>query len=1219
MSNPSHETRLDLSAMDLNSIVEAFEVAWNRSAAPNLSEFLPAQPHPDCAAIVAELFCVDLERRWSAGDRGAAEDYRVRWPEFFSSGDLLAQLAFEEFRIRRSVGEDVSSEAFRQRYAIDTSIWPDRVDDSPAAVETRRGKGSTLRHGLAEGGERTRPPAREFPGLGSQFAGFQLLEELGTGRFGRVYLARQPDLANRHVVLKLSRDLWGESERLAKLQHTNIVPVYSVHQQDELQAVCMPYRGRLTLRDVVDSRTTARRRMTGGDFLQLVGLFSTSGFGQNSIGQPGTSGDDGSSATLLPSDLGRTHGTTSEMRRVARYDAEQLVLWIVSRLAAGLAHAHERGIVHRDLKPANVLLSDDGEPMILDFNLSADSTAGSRQALVVGGTLPYMAPEHLQAVLLSGKIDERCDLFSLGVLMFQLLADKLPFSNRQGSLAEIVGPMVQERKQDIRRTLATLHDRASGSTLAILRRCLHPDPEQRYSSATQLHEDLELHLHDFPLRHAPEAGLSMRVRKWARRHPRLVSAGNVALAAVLLLAAVGGLAHSRGRHLARLQAVERLRQIETRAQAARAPLSVPTIDAQRLAEASRLARETIELTQFDQPAWSQAIPAQANRSQSDPSQANRRQSDPSQANRSEANPAQAKWSQAKWYRSLDASEQQAARECVGELLYLYAETLREKGVGNVDAGDEQRLLQALHYHELAAQVLPGANNRKIVAWQRAGLEQELRRLRQPSPGPSGFGAAAGPPATVIEKSSTAYAADEPDQDSRASLDLRLALGDSSDSLERSLIATQLVREGQYEAALPILEQLRDELPRDFHRWYLLGTAYAGVARMSDAEACYTACVALEPDSDLPYYSRGHARLENRRFAEAIEDFSHAWQLRPDNVACLINRALAKKALEDLPGAMEDLEQALQLPGRRLRVYLLRAEIWKQMGELTKAEQSQQLGWRYDPEDLSDWIALGLSRLPGDPQGALADFREAERIYGPSRRLLQNVAHVQAESLRQHTAAIATLERILTLEPQNAMALAGRGVLHARLGNRQAALQDCEQALQGAPSALTLYQVACARALLADHHDSSLGAGEREEREERDTSPAGGHQDGPADGQQDGHEETQLQEHRGWAKAAGSTDSAASQDVAEVAGTGTPEPERQLAETTLAQDMRESLRLLSEAVRREPPWIRLAVRDPDLLAIRGMPEFRRLVAAAQVIESAGRVGPDSRNPTHRESP
>src|SRR5262249_22484489 len=81
-------------------------------------------------------------------------------------------------------------------------------------------------------------------------------EELGRGAFGRVFLAQQDDLAGRHVALKISTDLAGESQTLAQLQHTNIVPIYSIHRSGPFQAVCMPYFGSTTLEDVLNDLET---------------------------------------------------------------------------------------------------------------------------------------------------------------------------------------------------------------------------------------------------------------------------------------------------------------------------------------------------------------------------------------------------------------------------------------------------------------------------------------------------------------------------------------------------------------------------------------------------------------------------------------------------------------------------------------------------------------------------------------------------------------------------------------------------------------------------------------------------------------------------------------------------------------------------------------------------------------------------------------------------
>src|SRR3954453_11298600 len=86
-----------------------------------------------------------------------------------------------------------------------------------------------------------------LPEVGSEFLGFRLIGELGRGAFGRVYLARQGDLASRPVALKVTPQLLDESQSLAQLQHTNIVPIYSIHRAEPYQAVCMPYFGDFTL------------------------------------------------------------------------------------------------------------------------------------------------------------------------------------------------------------------------------------------------------------------------------------------------------------------------------------------------------------------------------------------------------------------------------------------------------------------------------------------------------------------------------------------------------------------------------------------------------------------------------------------------------------------------------------------------------------------------------------------------------------------------------------------------------------------------------------------------------------------------------------------------------------------------------------------------------------------------------------------------------------
>ncbi len=134
----------------------------------------------------------------------------------------------------RSAGDPVSSErvSFRRQWSNRRSL-PNQTPGSQASV-------------------RTTQEAASQPRVGSDFLGFHLLEVLGKGAFGTVYLARQGDLADRLVVLKISPRRDEEPRLLAQLQHTNIVPIYSIHTAQSLQVVCMPFFGTTTLQDVSD-------------------------------------------------------------------------------------------------------------------------------------------------------------------------------------------------------------------------------------------------------------------------------------------------------------------------------------------------------------------------------------------------------------------------------------------------------------------------------------------------------------------------------------------------------------------------------------------------------------------------------------------------------------------------------------------------------------------------------------------------------------------------------------------------------------------------------------------------------------------------------------------------------------------------------------------------------------------------------------------------------
>ena len=169
--------------------------------------------------------------------------------------------------------------------------------------------------------------------------------------------------------------------------------------------------------------------------------------------------------------------TSDTLAMLGKLSYVEAILWIGSRLADGLAHAHSRGILHRDLKPANILLTDSGQPMLLDFNLSADTKEPASFASF-GGTLPYMAPEHLKAF--RGQedlpVDARSDLYAMGIILYELLAGRHPFEVFSGGSLSVLERMIVERSKPVPPALRERNPQVSPAVESIIRHCLEADP-----------------------------------------------------------------------------------------------------------------------------------------------------------------------------------------------------------------------------------------------------------------------------------------------------------------------------------------------------------------------------------------------------------------------------------------------------------------------------------------------------------------------------------------------------------------------------------------------------------------------------------------------------------------------------------------------------------------------------------------------------------------------
>src|SRR5688572_14297509 len=209
-------------------------------------------------------------------------------------------------------------------------------------------------------------------------------------------------------------------------------------------------------------------------------------------------------------------------------------LELAARIADATEHAHQKSVIHRDLKPGNILVTAGGQPKILDFGvarLSDDDTRTTTLRTDVGallGTLTYMSPE--QASGDPKAIDRRADVYSLGVLLYEILTGKLPYYIDRSALPEAVRVIREEEPTKI-----STHDRSlRGDVETIVRKALEKDPARRYPTAQALADDIRRHLADEPIQARPPSAW-YQLSKFARRNQILVGG----IASVLVSLAVG--------------------------------------------------------------------------------------------------------------------------------------------------------------------------------------------------------------------------------------------------------------------------------------------------------------------------------------------------------------------------------------------------------------------------------------------------------------------------------------------------------------------------------------------------------------------------------------------------------------------------------------------------------------------------------------------------------